>query len=132
MRRLRQASPFVFSFVVFLLHCSQTCLAAGHAYAVVTVPSAAHHSAEHAPCHSPPTVPQGPSERCPDCADHVFLTSVSAGAQTLAASGAAFIPLCVLTQPVILALPQSHAGVFWLDPTALSPPLSRTPSVLRL
>src|SRR5215475_11061271 len=87
MRRLRQASPAVFFFLVFLLHCSQTCLAAGHAYAAVTVPVSPHHNPALAPRHSSPTSPQGIPEKCPDCAEHVFLKSVASGTETLAAAG---------------------------------------------
>src|SRR5262249_26186284 len=132
MCQFRQASPSVFLFLVFLLHCSQTCLAAGHAHTAVIVPVSTRHNPEHAPCHSSPTAPQGIPEKCPDCAEHVFLPSVASGTETLAASGSFSIPFCSLMQPVLPVLPQPHAEAFRLDPTALSPPLYRTLSVLRL
>src|SRR5712692_775559 len=132
MHRLRQASPSVFFFLVFLLHCSQTCLAAGHARAAVTVPASTNHGSEHVPCHSPQTAPQGSPARCPDCTDHVFLKSVAAGTETLAAAGPGLFSLCLLTHSVLPTLPHSRASVLRLDSTALSPPRYLTLSVLRL
>ncbi|HEV8713677.1 MAG TPA: hypothetical protein VGX03_12735 [Candidatus Binatia bacterium] len=132
MHRLRQASPSVFLFVVFLLHCSQTCLAAGHAHAAVTVPVSTDHNPEHAPCHSSPAAPNGIPDKCPDCADHVFLPSGAYGIATLAAAGSFFIPCCVLMQPVLPVLPRVHTDVLLLDSAALSPPRYLTFSVLRL
>src|SRR6266446_2789930 len=119
MHWLRQASPSVFLFLVFLLHCSQTCLAAGHAHAAVTVPVSPHHTAGHAPCHSSPAAPAGLPEKCPDCSDHTFLPSVVSGIETLSAAGSFFSPACSLTQMVLPGLPQSYADLIWLDPTAL-------------
>src|SRR6266540_5444505 len=119
MYRLRQVSYAVSLFLTLLLHCSQTCLAAGHAHAAVTVPVSPHHP-EHAPCHSAPTTPNGIPDKCPDCGDHVFLTAVSSGAETLAASGPFLFPLCLLTQSVPPGLRQAPAGMLWPDTTALS------------
>jgi len=131
MYRLRQVSYTMFLFLALLLHCSQTCLAAGHARAAVTVPVSPHHP-EHAPCHSAPTAPDGIPDKCPDCGDHVFLTAASSGAETLAASGPFLFPPCLLTQPVLPGLLQPHAGMLWPDTTALSPPRYLLLSVLRL
>src|SRR5205823_26708 len=121
-----------FLFLVFLLHCSQTCLAAGHAHAAIAVPVSTHDNPAHAPCHSSPTPPQRIPEKCADCAGHVFLPSVASGPATLAAAGVFSIPFCFPVQPLPSALPPPYAGVFRLDPTVLSPPLYRTLSVLRL
>ncbi len=132
MYRLHQVSSAVFLFLALLLHCSQMCLAAGHAHAAVTVPVSPHHIPEHAPCHSAPTAPNGIPDKCPDCADHVFLTAASSGAETLAASGPFLFPLCFLMQPVLPGLLQPHAGMLWPDTTALSPPRDLLLSVLRL
>src|SRR5712691_7105137 len=132
MSRFRQVSYAVPLFLAFLLHCSQTCLAAGHAYAAVAVPVSAQHGPEHAPCHSTPTAPHGIPDKCPDCRDHVFLTAVSSGADTLAASGSLLFPPCLLTPSVLPGLLQPHAGVLWPDTTAQSPPRYLFLSVLRL
>lgn len=132
MYRFRQVSYAVPLFLALLLHCSQTCLAAGHAYAAVAVPVSARPSPEHAPCHSAPTAPHGIPDKCPDCSDHVFLSAASSGAATLAASGPFFLPFCLLTQSVLPELLQPHADMLWPDITALSPPRYLFLSVLRL
>src|SRR5438270_12250616 len=102
MSRFRQVSYAVSLFLALLLHCSQTCLAAGHVHAAVTVPVSPQHGPEHVPCHSAPTAPHGTPDTCSNCRDHVFLTAVSAGADTLAASGSFFLPSCLLTPLVLL------------------------------
>src|SRR5713226_711477 len=132
MHWLRQASPSVFFFLAFLLHCSQTCLAAGHVHAAVTLPVSTHHNPEHAPCHSSPVPPHGIPDKCPDCGDHVFLRSAPSGAETLAAPGPSLSPLCLLTQPLLPLLPHPHASALRLEVSALSPPRYLTLSVLRL
>ena len=132
MQWLRQVSPTAFLFLAFLLHCSQMCLAVGHAHAAVSIPVSTHSNPERAPCHSSPVTPAGLPEKCPDCSDHAFLPSVASGAETLAAAGSVFSPVCFLMSPALFALPQAQAGVWRLDNTALSPPLHRTLSVLRL
>jgi hypothetical protein len=132
MSRLRQISYAVFLFLALLLHCSQTCLAAGHARAAVTAPVSSHHSPAHTPCHSAPGAPNGIPDKCPDCADHVFLTAASSRAETLAASGPFLFPLCLLTQSVPPGLLQPYADILWPDTTALSPPRYLLLSVLRL
>src|SRR5215510_15889043 len=132
MYRLRQVSYAVFLFLALLLHCSQTCLAAGHAHAAVTVPVFPHHSPEHTPCHSAPPAPNGIPDKCPDCGGHVFLKSVSSesGTEALATAGTFLLP-GVLTPPVLPALPQPCAGVPRPDIPTL-PPRYLTFSVLRL
>src|SRR6266508_3435720 len=132
MHRPRQVSPFVFVFLALLLHCSQACLAAGHTHAAVTVPASAHHGPEHAPCHSAPAPSHGTPDKCPDCADHVFLKSVSSGAEALTAAGPFLFPLCLLIQPVLPALLHPPASALRLEVSALSPPRYLTFSVLRL
>jgi len=132
MSRLRQVSYTVSLFLALLLHCSQTCLAAGYAHAAVTGPVSPQHGSEHAPCHSAPAAPNGIPDKCPDCGDHVFLTAVSSRAETLAASGPFLFPLCLLTQSVPPGLLQPHAGILWPDTIALSPPRYLLLSVLRL
>ena len=130
MYRLRQVSYAVFLFVALLLHCSQRCLAAGHARAAVTVSVSPHHSPGHAPCHSAAPAPNGIPDKCPDCGDHVFLQSVSSGTETLATAGTFLFP-GVLTPLVLPALPQLCAGVPRPDIPTL-PPRYLTFSVLRL
>src|SRR5438034_8510793 len=132
MRQLRQVSPSVFFFLALLLHCSQTCLAAGHTHAAVTIPASAHHGPEHAPCHSAPAPRHGTPDKCPDCADHVFLKSVSSGAEALTAAGPCLLPLCLLIQPVLPVLSHPRASVLQLTSAALSPPRYLAFSVLRL
>src|SRR5262245_9259639 len=132
MHRLRQASPSVFLFLVFLFHCSQTCLATGHAHAAVAAPFATHHSPGHPPCHSSPAPSRGIPEKCPDCGHHVFLPSAASGAATLATVESFFIPCCVLTQPVLPVLLRVRTDGPRPDSAALSPPRYLTPSVLRL
>lgn len=132
MRQFRQALFFVFSFVAFLLHCSQMCLAAGHTRAVVPVSASTNHDSAHVPCHSSETAPQESPERCPDCAGHVFLKSAPAGAANVLAPGLAFSLFYLSTLPLLTAPLQPYAGVFRLERTALSPPRYLSLSVLRL
>src|SRR4051794_12758144 len=101
MRWYRRVSPAVFLFLTFLFHCSQTCLAAGHARAVVTVPVSTDHGPGHAPCHSSSAPAQGLPEKCADCGDHVFLTPISAGTETQAPPGPAVTPVCLLNQSLL-------------------------------
>ncbi|HKA55476.1 MAG TPA: hypothetical protein VKJ47_17630 [Candidatus Binatia bacterium] len=132
MRWLRHISPSAFLFLVFLFHCSQACLAAGHAHPAVTASVSTRHGSEHLPCHSSPAPPQGLPGKCPDCADHVYLPSVACGTETLAAAETFPVPFCFLTRPALPVLPQPHADASRPDLTVLSPPLYRTFSVLRL
>ena len=132
MYRIRQSSLSAFLFLMFLLHCSQMCLAAGHSHPAVTAPVSTRHGPEHPPCHSSPAPSQGLPEKCQDCADHVYLPSVACGTETLAAAETFPVPFCFLTQPALPVSPQLHAAASWPDLTVLSPPLYRTLSVLRL
>src|SRR5215831_5472031 len=122
MYRFRQVSYAVSLFLALLLHCSQTCLAAGHVHAAVTVPVSAQHRPGHAPCHSASPAPHETPDKCPDCRDHVFLTAASSGEETLAASGAFLFAPCLLTPSVLPGLLQPQAALLWPDTTALSPP----------
>src|SRR5262245_14760976 len=132
MYRLRQLSPAVFFFLAILLYCSQTCLAAGHASARVTVPASRHQSTGHPPCHTNPTAPQGVPEKCPNCRGHVFLAALSSGPETVAASGPFSLSLCIPMHAVRPGLPQPHADMLRLDNTTPSPPRYLIFSVLQL
>src|SRR3989442_10209978 len=132
MRWLRQASPSVFLFLAVLLHCSQTCLAAGHAHAVVTVPVSADHGPEHTPCHSSPAPSQRLPEKCPACGDHVFLTPVAAGVETLVVWGPSASPAELLIPVFLPSRSQACPSAALPARAALSPPLYLTFSILRL
>jgi hypothetical protein len=131
MRWPRQGSLLVFLCLVFLLSCSQTCLAAGHAHGGVLDPVASPHGAEGVPCHSPQSPPPGSPARCPDCADHVFLQSVPPGVETGVASGSAPLAVCVLTTSSLPARLSSHFSALQPEGHALSPPRYLLFSVLR-
>src|SRR5215475_8887321 len=131
MHWFRRASPAVFLFLTVLLHCSQTCLAAGHAHAAITVPTAADHSLEHPPCHSSSPAQRLP-EKCPDCGDHVFLTPGAAGAEMLVLSGSSHSLFCVLPPLLLLSQAQSCPPAVRPAIAALSPPRYLTFSILRL
>src|SRR5262249_33167369 len=129
---LRRVSYPVLLVLVFLLHCSQTCLTAGHTPAAVTAPASSQQGPAPTPCHSTPAAPHGTPNTCPDCRDHVFLRAVSAEANPWATARSLFLPLCVLTASVLPEVRQPHADVLWPDATALSPPPYLFLSVLRL
>jgi len=132
MRWYRRVSPAVFLFLTFLFHCSQTCLAADHAHAAVTVPISTDHDAGHTPCHSSSSPSQRLPEKCSDCADHVFLTPVAAGTETLATPGPAVAPGCLLTQSLLSSQPPLCLQATQPVIAALSPPRYLTFAILRL
>src|SRR6266849_2193243 len=132
MRRLRQGLLPVFFFVAFLLQCAQLCLATGHSHGTGPVAASPSRNPGHVPCHFPTAFPQGASDKCPDCGDHLFLGAVPAGLETQAASGPLLSPVCLPLQAPLAPFVQQHSKGFWFGQTTA--PLSRylLLSVLRL
>src|SRR5262245_54718955 len=97
-RRGRSVWSAVF-FLAFLLHCSQVCLTAGHAYAAVSLPNLPAGGSAHAPCHSAPIPPTDAPDHCPDCGDHVFPSSVP-DLKALTGSGSVLLSLWLPTSHV--------------------------------
>ncbi len=128
MRQFWQILPFL----AFVLHCSQTCLAAGPAHAAVTTLAVQHHSEEHAPCHAPQTAPHESSEQCLDCAGHVFLRSAPDGTEPLMASLSSFLSVHVAAPSLLPSSLQLYTSGWWLEFLGSSPRRYLSLSVFRL
>jgi hypothetical protein len=130
MRRFQQLLPFMAAFLVFVLQCSQTCLAAGHAQAAVTTRTTPHDSEEHSPCHATGTASGESSEQCLDCGGHVFLRSAPDGTEPLMT-----LPFLFLSVPAPSLLPASlklYTSRWWQEFLGNSPPRYLSLSVFRL
>src|SRR5262249_62134773 len=104
MQCLRHISPSAFLFLVFLLHCSQACLAAGHAHPAVTASVSTRHGSEHLPCHSSPAPPQGFPGKCPDCAAPAYLPSIACVCHKLSAAASFHVRFFSMTHPYPLVI----------------------------
>jgi hypothetical protein len=107
--RSNQLLSVVFAFLTLALHCSQVCLATGHATATILVPLESSRNAE-GHCHSQPATPREPKQTCVNCSMPVLVESISLSGERAASLAVSSV-------------------VFWLPPSFL--PVSLGPRVER-
>src|SRR5262245_19818308 len=129
-RRVRSVWSGAF-FLAFLLHCSQVCLTAAHIYATMSLSIPPADGSAHAPCHSSPVPPTGVPDHCPDCGEHVFLSSIPES-KALTGLGSVLFSVWLPTLHLLAASLPRPLCAPRLEGTALCPKRYLRFSVLRL